>query len=72
MAKSTEPPPRTRDAEAAYTLREAAAIKRVSPTLLRKAIHATEGPTLRAKRVSNGYRVTASELDRWFDSLDDA
>lgn len=62
----------TRQAEAVYTLGEAAEIKRVSPDLLRRAIKATSGPTLKAKKVGRGYRVSASALDSWFDSLEDA
>lgn len=60
------------EAEAAYTIPEAAAIKRVSPDVIRRAIKATEGPFIRAKKVGRGYRIPASELDRWFASLEDA
>jgi excisionase family DNA binding protein len=58
-------------AEEAYTISEAAAIKRVSPDLVRRAIRATEPPFLRAKKVGKGYRVSASALDEWWDSLPD-
>ena len=60
-----------RDAEPAYTITEAAVIKRVSPDLIRRAIKATSGATLRAKRVGNGYRISATALEDWFDSLPD-
>lgn len=59
-------------AEAAYTLDEAARLKRVSKDLLRRAIKATEGPTLRAKKVGKGYRVSASALEDWWSQLEDA
>lgn len=59
-------------AEAAYTITEAAGLKRVSPDLIRRAIHATAGPTLRAKRVGKGYRIAASALEDWWNQLEDA
>ncbi|WP_181312501.1 helix-turn-helix domain-containing protein [Nocardioides campestrisoli] len=59
-------------AEEVYTIPEAAAIKKVSSDLIRRAIRATEGNTLAAKKVGKGYRIKASELDAWFDGLDDA
>jgi excisionase family DNA binding protein len=62
----------TRIAERAYTLVEAAEIKSVSRDLLLRAIKATEGNTLPAKKVGKGYRVTASDLDDWYSRLDDA
>lgn len=60
------------EAEVAYTISEAAAIKRVSPDVIRRAIKATEGPHIKAKMIGRGYRIPAGELDRWFASLDDA
>lgn len=60
------------EAEAAYTIPEAAALKRVSPDLIRRAIKSTEKPFLRAKKVGKGYRIPASALEEWFDSLEDA
>lgn len=59
-------------AEEAYTIPEAAAIKRVSPDLIRRAIKATDGNVIRAKKVGRGYRIPASELEAWFDRLEDA
>lgn len=59
-------------AEEVYTVDEAAKIKRVSPTLIRRAIRATSGNTLAAKKVGKGYRITASALDAWFNGLEDA
>lgn len=62
----------TVEAEAAYTIAEAAEIKRVSPDLIRRAIKSTETPFLRAKKVGRGYRIPASALEDWFNSLADA
>lgn len=59
-------------AEEAYTIQEAAAIKRVSPDLIRRAIKATEGATLKAKKVGKGYRISASALEDWWNQLEDA
>jgi excisionase family DNA binding protein len=59
-------------AERAYTITEAAIIKSVSPDTIRRSIRATEGNTLRAKKVGRGYRISASALDEWFESLPDA
>lgn len=61
-----------RVAERAYTLVEAAEIKSVSRDLLLRAIKATEGNTLPAKKVGKGYRVSASDLDAWYERLEDA
>jgi excisionase family DNA binding protein len=62
----------TREAERVYTTREAAELKRVSEKTITRAINATEGNTLDAKRVGRGYRIKASDLDAWFDGLVDA
>lgn len=62
----------TRAAEAAYSPRDAAKLKGVSYGLIIKAIHATEGNVLRAKRLGKGYRISASALEEWFSGLDDA
>jgi excisionase family DNA binding protein len=62
----------TRQAERAYTLAEAADLKSVSQDTLRRAIKATEGNVLRAKRIGKGYRISASALEDWFDGLDEA
>lgn len=59
-------------AEAAYTIADAAAVKSVSPDFVRKAIKATEPPYLRAKKVGKSYRINATALDAWWDSLEDA
>lgn len=63
--------PRAREAEVAYTVPEAAAIKRVSPDLIKRAIRATTGTPLRAKKLGKGYRIPASALEEWFDALPD-
>lgn len=57
-------------AEEAYTIPEAAAIKRVSPDTIRRAIKATDNG-LRAKVVGRGYRISASALEEWWDGLPD-
>lgn len=63
----------TMQAEAAYTIPEAAALKRVSPDTIRRAIRSTDPDHhLRAKRVGKGYRIPASALEEWFDGLEDA
>ncbi len=61
-----------REAEPAYTIPEAAAIKRVSPDTIRRAIHSTEPPFLRARKIGRGYRIDASSLDAWWQSLPEA
>lgn len=62
----------TRTAEAVYTIAEAAECKRVSETVIRRAVKATAGNVLKAKKVGRTYRIAASELDAWFERLDDA
>lgn len=62
----------TKEAEQVYTLDEAARRKSVSKDTLRRAIHASEGNTLAAKKIGRGYRVKASDLDAWYDRLEDA
>ena len=59
-------------AEEAYTIQEAAAIKRVGPDTIRRAIKATQGATLKAKKVGKGYRISASALEDWWEQLEDA
>lgn len=59
-------------AEKVYTLKEAAAIKSVSEDTLRRHIRATVGNVLPAKIIGRGYRIKASDLDAWYDALDDA
>lgn len=69
-----------RTAEAAYTIQQAAELKNVSAGYVRAAIRSTGEPDengrrvapLDAKRVGKGYRISASALEAWFDSLDDA
>lgn len=58
-------------AEQAYTIPEAAAIKGVSPDTIRRAIRATETPCIKAKKVGTSYRIAASALEEWWDSLPD-
>lgn len=59
-------------AERAYSITEAADLKGVSPDTIRRAIRATEGATLSAKKVGRGYRIGASALEAWWASLEDA
>lgn len=60
------------NAERAYKIPEAAEIKSVSPDTIRRAIRSA-GPThLKAKRVGNEYRISASALEEWWDSLEEA
>ncbi len=66
----------------AYSLPEAAAAIGISEATLRKAINTTDPasfpPPLKAKRVGKtgskkfAYSISAGELARWHDSLDDA
>lgn len=64
-----------KQAERAYTIAEAAAVKSVSPDTIRRAIKATEGNLLRAKNIGTEkhprYRIPASSLEDWFDGLVD-
>lgn len=56
-------------AEKVYDTAAAAEIKSVNKESLLRAIRADK---LRAKKWGRGYRIKASDLDAWFDSLDDA
>lgn len=59
------------EAEKAYTIDQVAELKNVSQGYVRKAIKATEGPVLRAKKVGAGYRCSASAIEEWWAALDD-
>jgi excisionase family DNA binding protein len=59
------------EAEAAYTIAEAAELKSVSQGFIRKAIAATEPPMLAAKKVGKSYRINASALEAFWKSLPD-
>lgn len=64
-------------AEAAYKVAEAAKLKGVSPDYVRAAIHSTGAHALRAKNVSSNpdfprYRISASDLEAWWEGLPDA
>lgn len=61
-----------KQAERAYTIVEAAELKSVSPDYIRAAIRASEGNYLRAKKVGRGYRIAASDLESWWNGLEDA
>ena len=58
-----------RTAERAYKTKDAADVKDVSTDMIIRAIH---GGKLPAKRVGKGFRILASDLDAWYDSLEDA
>ena len=70
----------TTTAEAAYTVVEAAALKRLSPSTVRRAIKATEDTpevkVLRAKNIGSAaqprYRISASALEDWWERQADA
>lgn len=59
-------------AQKALSLKEAAALKGVSQDTLRRAIHATEPPFLRAKKVGAHIRIGENDLEDWWDQLPDA
>jgi excisionase family DNA binding protein len=59
-------------AERVYTLRQAASIKAVSEDTLRRAIRSAVGNVLPAKIIGRGYRIKASDLDAWYEALEDA
>lgn len=61
-----------RTAERAYTIAEAAALKSVGQDTIRRAIKSREEPYLRARLVGRGYRIDASALDEWWQSLPEA
>lgn len=61
-----------KEAEAAYDVKAAAALYHVSEDTIRRAIHATEPPFLKAKKVGGRIRILASDLRDWWDSLPDA
>lgn len=56
----------------AYTITDAAALYSVSPDTIRRAIHRTEPPFLRAKRIGGRYRVSLEALEEWWRQLPDA
>lgn len=68
-----------RDAERAYTIDQAADLKSVGPGYIRRAIKSNGQPDkkgvvvppLAAKKVGGSYRIGATALDAWFDSLPD-
>lgn len=62
----------TKEAEAAYTIPQAAKLKQVSVNYIRAAIRRTDAHGLAAKKVGRGYRISASALEAWFENLPDA
>lgn len=64
--------PRVKEAERAYSIDQAAELKGVSADTIRRAIKATSGNVLPAKRVGRGYRIAASALEAWWAALEDA
>lgn len=69
------PAAQKKDAERWYTIAEAAALASVSDDYIRKAMNRTEPPMLVAKNIGLGkrpsYRISATELDAFFDGLPD-
>lgn len=63
--------PKIREAERAYTIAEVAELKGVSKEYVRRAIRATEGNVLAAKRIGKGYRISASAIEAWWAGLED-
>lgn len=61
-----------REAERAYSISEAAELKGVSPDTIRRAIRATEGAAIAAKKIGSRYRISAGALEAWWEALDDA
>jgi len=61
-----------REAQRAYSITSAAELKDVSPDAIRRAIRATKGNVLKAKKIGSGYRINASDLEAWWDGLADA
>jgi excisionase family DNA binding protein len=59
----------TIEAERAYRITEAAAVKGVSEATIRRAIHASD---LKAKKVGRFYSIPARALDDWYDALPEA
>lgn len=59
------------EAEKAYKITELAELKSVSTDFVRRAIRAKQPPFLRAKKVGNEYRISASAAEAWWDSLPD-
>ena len=59
------------EAEKAYTIAQVAELKNVSPGFVRKALNATEGACLTAKKVGKSYRISASAIEAWWAALPD-
>lgn len=59
-------------AEKAYSIQEVADLKGISPDYVRRAIRATSGNTLPAKKLGRGYRISASAVEAWWAGLKDA
>lgn len=56
----------------AVDLRTAADMTGVSPDTIRRAIHATEPPYLKAKKIGGRISIAVKDLEAWHDSLPDA
>jgi excisionase family DNA binding protein len=56
----------------AYDIATAAQVSGVSPDTIRRAIHATQGATLTAKKVGRKYLIPRTALEAWLTNLPDA
>lgn len=56
----------------AVGIREAADMYSVSIDTIRRAIHATEPPYLKAKKIGGRISIATADLAAWHDSLPDA
>lgn len=63
---------RPKEAERAYTPAQVAELKGVSKEFVYRAIRATSGNVLAAKRIGKGYRIAASAVEAWWAGMADA
>lgn len=59
-------------AQRAFSIKEAAELKGISQDTVRRAIHATEPPFLKAKKVGAHIRIGEHDLEDWWSQLPDA
>lgn len=56
----------------AVNMRQAAEMTGVSEDTIRRAIHATDPPYLKAKKIGSRVSIAVKDLEAWHDSLPDA